>query len=112
MCFVGAGRRQSEEEVIHEDELQLAQTLAMVEVVFIVCQSFKIVPDLYEVLICPRNEDGEANEECMSSPVIEAIIDLSHLMLAINSSVNFFIYVLNRGRFRESIVQLLSNGGE
>lgn len=46
----------------------------------------------------------------MSTQTIEAIIDISHLMLTINSSVNFFIYIIHRGQFRESIVALLSRG--
>jgi hypothetical protein len=82
----------------------------MVVVVFIFCQSFTIVPDLYEVLVCPTNDDGGPSEQCMSSPFIEAIIDLSHLMLAVNSSVNFFIYILHGGQFRQSVVELLNYG--
>ena len=77
----------------------------MVVVVFIICQSCKIIPDLYEVIICSQGGD-----RCMSTQTIEAIIDISHLMLTINSSVNFFIYIIHRGQFRESIVALLSRG--
>ena len=77
----------------------------MVVLVFIVCQSCKIIPDLYEVIICSQGGD-----RCMSTQSIEAIIDISHLMLTINSSVNFFIYIIHRGQFRESIVSLLSRG--
>eukprot|EP00093_Oithona_nana_P003964 03964.XXX_141412_139027_1 [CDS] Oithona nana genome sequencing. len=88
-----------------EEEIQLARTLIMVVVVFIICQSCKIIPDLYEVIICSQGGD-----RCMSTQTIEAIIDISHLMLTINSSVNFFIYIIHRGQFRESIVALLSRG--
>ena len=79
----------------------------MVVLVFIVCQSFKIIPDLYEVVFCSRG-----GEECMSTPLIEDIIDTSHFMLTINSSVNFFIYIIHRGQFREGIVAMLSRGKE
>ena len=77
----------------------------MVVLVFIVCQSFKIIPDLYEVIFC-----SQGGEECMSTAWIEGIIDLSHFMLTVNSSVNFFIYIIHRGQFRESIVSLISRG--
>ena len=37
---------------------------------------------------------------------IERIIDSSHCFLAINSSVNFFIYIIRGGKFREVILQV------
>ncbi len=61
-----------------------------ISVLFILCQSVKIVPDLYEVVNC-----GLANrlqEPCKSNTVVDSLIDISHLLLAINSSANFIIY--------------------
>ncbi len=43
---------------------------------------------------------------CPTTLAIEYIIDSSHCLLAINSSVNFFIYILRGGRFREVILQV------
>ena len=63
----------------------------------------KIVPDLYEMIYCKIGKSGRATGkkamiwECANDVTIDSIIDLSHLMLAINSSVNVIIYTL-RGK--------------
>ena len=77
-----------------------------VTVIFIICQSVKIVPDLYEMIYCRIGTSGLRKQEknvrrgdwdCTVGIVIDSIIDISHLMLAINSSVNVIIYTL-RGK--------------
>ena len=64
---------------------------------FIICQSFKIVPDLYELIWC--NPSGSGGQ-CEMPGVIKIIIRLSHLLVCVNSSANFLIYYLNGRRFR------------
>ena len=65
--------------------------------------TLKIVPDLYEMIYCKIGKSGRATGkkamiwECANDVTIDSIIDLSHLMLAINSSVNVIIYTL-RGK--------------
>ena len=93
------------EEELCEEEIQLARALLIVVFLFIFCQSFKIIPDLYEVIWCSQYYQEEQN--CKSTPFIENVIDTSHFMLAINSSANFFIYVWYRGKFRQTIVNLV-----
>ena len=44
-----------EEESVSDDELQLARTLFIVVIVFIFCQSFKIIPDVYEIIRCSQS---------------------------------------------------------
>ena len=87
------------------EEIQLARTLLIVVFVFIFGQSFKIIPDLYEVIWC--SQDYIKEERCSSTPFIENVIDTSHFMLAINSSANFFIYIWHRGKFRQSVINLV-----
>ena len=72
-----------------------------VTVIFIICQSVKIVPDLYEMIYCRIGTSGLRKQvknvrdwDCTVGIVIDSIIDISHLMLAINSSVNVIIYTL------------------
>ena len=98
----------TEESNVSDDELQLARTLFIVVIVFIFCQSFKIVPDVYEIIRC--SQSYKRQKGCMSTPFIENVIDTSHFMLAINSSANFFIYIWHRGRFRQSVVNLVRPG--
>lgn len=66
---------------------------------FIVCQSFKTVPDLYELIVC--NKIGEAGN-CDMPLAILNVMRLSHLLVCINSSANFLIYYLNGHKFRQA----------
>ena len=69
--------------------------LVCISVMFVLCQSVKIVPDLYEVLFCRIGSSGlNSKGLCISHSVIDYIVDVSHLLLAINSSTNVIIYML------------------
>jgi hypothetical protein len=71
---------------------------------FIFCQSFKIVPDMYEMIVC--NRVRTMGQDCASSkdPIINVIIRLSHFLVCLNSSANFLIYCLNGEKFRKAWV--------
>lgn len=80
-------------------EINMATILVGISFLFILCQSVKIVPDIYEVLAClgQRQESGF----CQVHPAIDFTVELSHVLLAINSSCNFFIYAA-RGTYNVS----------
>ena len=79
-------------------EANLGIVLVSISVLFILCQSVKIVPDLYEVIYCRIGDSGLTKEGlCVNNYTIDSIIDISHLFLAINSSVNVIIYTI-RGK--------------
>ena len=73
--------------------------------VFVFCQSFPIVADAYEVITCPYEKMRKSM--CDTNPTIENIIDLSHLLLAINSSVNFVFYVKYEETFKQAFFQVI-----
>lgn len=54
-----------------EQEISLGITLVAISVLFISCQSVKIIPDLYE-LTCKKDENS--NMECESTKFIDTII--------------------------------------
>ena len=59
-----------------EQEISLGITLVAVSVLFIACQSVKIVPDLYELIFCGKHtevKDG-GTMECPSTRAIDGII--------------------------------------
>ena len=47
---------------------------------------------------------------CQSNWTIEYIIDASHCLLAVNSSVNFFIYIHQGSKYREVMLQVRIRG--
>ena len=84
-------------------ENNLAGVLVFISLLFILCQSAKIVPDLYEVIYCRWSAEGRAGaggggggggeeDDCTITPFIERVVSFSHFLLAFNSSVNFVIY--------------------
>lgn len=88
---------------VHQDEIDLAVILLAIVCIFIFCQSFKIIPDIYEVCTCTSTHIR--TRACKGTWTIEYIIDMSHCFLALNSSINFFIYIIKGGKFREAILK-------
>ena len=87
--------QESEMTARQQREANLGIVLISISVMFIICQSVKIIPDVYEVLFCRIGTTGLNSEGlCVNHKLINDIIDVSHLMLAINSSANVIIYTL------------------
>ncbi|TRY78111.1 hypothetical protein TCAL_09473 [Tigriopus californicus] len=76
------------------EEHHLGIILVGLSSLFIVCQSFKIVPDLYEIYWC------SPGEECPMEGISNSVMRLSHLLVCINSAANFLIYYMNGEKFR------------
>ena len=88
--------------LILADDHREAKILMSIVVVFVVCQSFTIVADCYEALSC-INQNADV---CLSNDHIENIIDISHFMLSVNSSVNFLLYVVHAKIFRDALIKV------
>ncbi|XP_040565534.1 FMRFamide receptor [Lepeophtheirus salmonis] len=80
---------------------RICHVLLWISIVFIICQSVKIIPDLYEVLYCQNNE-----VDCEQNKTMDAIISLSHLLLTINSSTNFIIYIMKGQSFKKEFLSI------
>jgi len=86
------------------EEHNLGIILIAMSSLFIFCQSFKIIPDMYELILC--NRLGHLGADCeMKGPVINAILRLSHLLVCVNSSANFLIYYARGERFRRAWIE-------
>ena len=88
-----------------QDEHTLGIILIGMSSLFIFCQSFKIIPDLYELMVC--GSAGNLGHNCAISkvPVMNVITRMSHLLVCFNSSTNFLIYYLNGEKFRRAWVE-------
>ncbi|CAB4054859.1 unnamed protein product [Lepeophtheirus salmonis] len=84
--------------------MNLGKTLIGVSVLFLFCQSFKIIPDVYEGIWCNiRSKDPNAPlASCPTNTVIDILISLSNLLMCINSAMNFFMYMLRGSKFRQA----------
>ena len=88
-----------------QEEHTLGLILIGMSALFIFCQSFKIIPDLYELVVC--NQVGNLGHNCAITkvPVMNVITRMSHLLVCFNSSANFLIYYLNGEKFRRAWVE-------
>eukprot|EP00095_Tigriopus_kingsejongensis_P004773 maker-scaffold77_size404793-snap-gene-1.9 protein:Tk04773 transcript:maker-scaffold77_size404793-snap-gene-1.9-mRNA-1 annotation:"GJ13605" len=80
-----------------KSELELVRVLIGISLLFIVCQSLKIIPDLYELFWCDA-----ASGDCQVSDFVQLIVTLSHLLVCVNSSANFLFYFFHGAKFRKA----------
>ena len=86
-----------------QEEHSLGIILILMSILFIICQSLKIVPDMYEIIVCRSAETYEnSSQSCVFPDIILKLTNISHLLLCINSSANFLIYYCAGGKFREA----------
>ena len=86
-----------------QEEHSLGIILIIMSILFIICQSLKIVPDMYEIIVCKSVEDPKnSSEKCTFPPILTKITEISHLLVCINSAANFLIYYCAGGKFREA----------
>lgn len=76
------------------EEHHLGIILVGLSSLFIVCQSFKIIPDVYEIYWCSPGGN------CPMEGISNSVMRLSHLLVCINSAANFLIYYMNGEKFR------------
>ena len=77
--------------------------LLSIAFVFVFCQCFTIIPDVHE-LICTIS-----GNKCKDIIYTYNIIEFGHLMLAVNSSVNFVFYIIHIQLLREEIQKVFQS---
>ena len=117
------GQAVSEEQIksleVQCQEHKLGCILIAISFLFITCQSFKLLPDVYEIVFCrfTGSEGGAHAQQCVTTGLINKIVDLSHLLVCFNSAANFLIYLFGGEKFRRVWLEtyvpdcLLSAGG-
>ena len=92
-------------------EINLAVTLVAISLLFICCQSIKIIPDVYEMIYCNHFElaskvtDNELEKICQVPTWIDAIVSVANLSCCINSAGNFILYMLRGKKFRDAFIK-------
>jgi len=87
-----SNKRQSTMSTHEKNELKLASMLMIVVVVFLICNILPLIVNILE-----KFEVGSINE----------VTETSNLLVTINSSVNFFIYIIFGERFKKQLCQCL-----
>ena len=111
----------------------MARVLIFLIFIFIFCQSFKLVPDMYEVYKCAIWNDKAWSDRktvihndsenyswtfcvrsypiCTYSAPVSIIVmtNLGHLLISVNSSANFLVYVASGTKFRQTLIKIFVN---
>ena len=84
-------RKGSTKRRIKLNELELAKVSLIVMFVFVVCNSIRWIPNIYELLQRLHHDEGE--EKDIKWPAwVDFMIHVNHFLTVFNSSVNFYIY--------------------
>ena len=85
----------------NHSDTTMATLLFSIVIIFLVCHSPKLVLNIYEGIQMVR--DDEPNFWPEWANVLSMV---SHLLLAINSSINFVIYTARDQKFRQALLLL------
>ena len=92
--------------ILKPHEVDLGITLVAISMMFIFCQSIKVIPDIYEMITCDHFalalKDNEMERLCSSTLVIDTFASLGNLFCCINSAGNFLLYMLRGKKFRDA----------
>ena len=88
-------------------EIDMAITLIAISITFVLCQSVKLVADVYELTVCDHfkiAKDGY-DPQCHNPIGIDVVISFGNLFVCVNSAANFLMYMIRGKKFREAFCQ-------
>ena len=84
----------------------LAPILFSVVIVFVICNSLRVILNIYDSAVVEEIIECEKSNMGRYSPAwIMCTISVSHLLLMANSSVNFLVYCVAGKRFRSTLAR-------
>ena len=88
-CVHPGGRKISTRRRLRLNELELAKVSLIVIIIFVICNSIRWIPNIYELLQRLKLDEDDRIEwpEWVSS-----MIQVNHFLTVFNSSVNFYVY--------------------
>ena len=88
------------------DIFRQTKVLMGLVVVFVLCQSFTMVADVFE-LFCTLTRSEDSASQCkINFTQVNNLISCGHFMLAVNSTVNFVFYMIYIKEFRDSFLKV------
>ena len=84
----------------------LSRILLSRTTVFILCQSIKLIPDVFEIFACKpfHYEIGECPYG--ATQIINIVIHISHLSLTINAGANLLLYIFYGKHLHDSLIKV------
>ena len=96
------------EKVLKPKETQLAITLVAISLLFIICQSMKFIPDIYEMKYCDHFKMAatKGDKMCIVPAFVDTMLSISNLFCCINSAGNFLLYMIRGKKFRDAFMKM------
>ena len=102
-----------------QSEIDMAITLVAISLMFVLCQSVKLIAEIYEQIVCGHfngfvgqeqfltiEEQLHDRAKCHHSTIfIDVSKSLGNLFVCINSAANFLLYMVRGKKFREAFYQ-------
>ena len=88
-------------------EFDMGLTLAGISLMFVLCQSIKLVVDIYELMVCDHFKIAKEgyDPKCHNPIKIDIIASFGNLFVCINSAANFLLYMVKGEKFRDAFCQ-------
>ena len=88
-------------------EFDMGLTLAGISLMFVLCQSVKLVVDIYELMVCDHFKIAKEgyDPKCHNPIKIDIIASFGNLFVCINSAANFLLYMVKGEKFRDAFCQ-------
>ena len=90
-------------------EVEMAITLAAISMMFVLCQSIKLIADVYEQSVCDyfkiARGEKESKSKCNPPTHIDVATCFGNLFVCINSAANFLMYMVKGKKFRDAFCQ-------
>ena len=90
------------------DLFRQTKVLMGLVVVFVLCQSFTMVTDVFE-LFCTLSRSQNSGSKCLIPKQVNNLISCGHFMLVVNSTVNFVFYMIYIKEFRDSFLKVCNS---
>ena len=102
-----------------QTEIDMTITLVAISLMFVLCQSVKLIAEIYEQIVCGHfngfvgqeqfltiEEKLDDRAKCHHSPIfIDVFKSFGNLFVCINSAANFLLYMVRGKKFREAFYQ-------
>ncbi|XP_023344148.1 FMRFamide receptor [Eurytemora carolleeae] len=83
-------------------ELALTQVSLVIVAVFLVCHGVRWIPNLWEL---SHTQEGQEMSEIVWPAWITKTVQVSHVLTVLNSSVNFYIYIVKQYRGNSTVTE-------
>lgn len=101
--------KQKKKDIRRKNEDSLAMVFMIIILIFLVCHAPRIILDINELATIKMSEYCASVDKYQYSFWSIIVLNISHFLLVVNSSVNMIVYCLLGSRFRAEVKKIMDN---